>query len=89
MPLQELLLIDYLENTTTNLLYADYEFFASKGTNNNRFAILIRLAESDQTPTGIDDSLENGERNNGKFIKNGQLFIRKNNRLYNAIGAQL
>ena len=89
MPLQELLLIDYLENTTTNLLYADYEFFASKGTNNNRFAIVIRLAESDQTPTGIDDSLENGESNNGKFIKNGQLFIRKNNRLYNAIGAQL
>ena len=88
MQLNELLLIDYLENTTTNLLFADYECFAAKGTVNNRFALLVRPAQADNTTTDIDQ-MENGKCTNGKFIKDGQLIIRKDNQLYNALGVRL
>ena len=88
MPLDELLLIDYLENTTTNLLFADYECFAAEGTANGRFAILVRPAKANNTTTGIDQ-MENGKCTNGKYIKDGHLIIRKDNQRYNALGVRL
>ena len=87
MALDELVLIDYQENTSTNLLYSNYECNVPKGTINNRFALLVKRTNSNQeVPTGIDNIQTEDNR---KFIRDGQLYILKDNKLYNAIGVRL
>ena len=87
MDLDELNLIDYQENTTTNLLFSTYECYAPKGTVNNRFALSIKCSNTNQEiTTGVDDV---NTDNNRKFIRDGQLYILKDNKLYNALGVRL
>ena len=39
--------------------------------------------------TAIDQQMVNGKCSNGKFIKDGQLIIRRGEKQYNALGAEL
>ena len=93
--LDTMMLIDYEENTRTNLLYGNYEFSTKAGTVNNRFALLIRRAKlhdtEHQTTTDIDAPFPSGEGRGeaSKFIRNGQLFIRCDGRTYNALGTEV
>ena len=87
MALDELLLIDYQENTCTNLLYSNYECYAPKGTINNRFALSVKRTNANHEVT---TDMENAHTNdNRKFIRDGQLYILKDNKLYNALGVSL
>ena len=82
-----IMLIDYQENEQINLKYADYTFSASKGTNNTRFALLIRLSHVPQTPTGTEQTCDGeGPR---KVIINDHLFILRDDEMYNAVGTRV
>ena len=82
-----IMLIDYQENEQVNLKYADYTFSASKGTNNTRFALLIRLSHAPQTPTGTEQTCDGvGPR---KMIINDHLFILRDDEMYNAVGTRV
>ncbi|MBO4690023.1 MAG: hypothetical protein J5621_04035 [Paludibacteraceae bacterium] len=82
-----LVLIDRLTNTETDLLCSDYVFAVTEAdTLNDRFAILPRRAK--QATTGIVDV----QRDNvqcTKVLRNGELYILKNNKTYTAFGVEI
>ena len=81
-------LIDTQEGETTDLLFSNYEFYAQKGTIDNRFYLLIRRAKNNPTITTDIDNINEADRPR-KFIRDGQLFIRHDDRIYNASGTQI
>ena len=77
-------LIDYEENTKTNLLLSEYTTTLPKGTHESRFALSVK-------PDKVATSIENaGDEVIGdevkKYIINGKLFLQKDGILYNAQG---
>ena len=84
-------LLDYEENTRTNLLLRDYTVTLQKGSNENRFALHIQPSKS-----GVSTSIENVDEgvNGGeavmKYLIDGKLFIRTaDGVLYDAQGHRL
>lgn len=86
-------LIDRQTQDVTNLLQSVYTFNSTvTGPQNNRFALVIRLKEQPNVPTGIETvPIPAGwDKNEAvKFIHNGQLFILKGNEIYNAVGTRV
>ena len=82
------MLIDHANGSSVNLLYANYTFQADEvGTINNRFALLVRRAQSPQVPTDVDNIYDpNAPR---KVIRDGQLFIICDDKVYNAVGVEV
>ena len=83
-------LIDKAQGTTTDLLMNDYTFVTNTtGTVDDRFQIIVRRAK-DVTTDIITPSLSGESRGEAsKFIHNGQLFILRDGKLYNAAGIQV
>ena len=78
-------LIDYLENTTTNLLFNDYIVNLPAGTYENRFALHIQPSK---VVTNLDNMLD-AEHGTKKYIINGQLIIQTSEGIFNAQGTRL
>ena len=78
-------LIDYVENTTTNLLFNDYIVNLPAGTYENRFALHIQPSK---VVTNIDNMLDT-EHGTKKYIINGQLIIQTSEGIFNAQGTRL
>ena len=87
--LDTLMLIDKAAGISTNLLYANYTFeIEEAGAVNNRFEILVRRAKDQpQITTDVDNIYE--EDKPRKFIRNGQLFIINDGKMYNAVGTEV
>ena len=78
-------LIDYVENTTTNLLFNDYIVNLPAGTYENRFALHIQPSK---VVTNLDNILD-AEHGTKKYIINGQLIIQTSEGIFNAQGTRL
>ena len=88
--LNSLQLIDYKTNITTDLLFSNYEFQANEGTVNDRFALLVRRAKNHQDVTTDLDNISNGSADNTrKIIRDGQLFILRDGKIFNAVGIEV
>ena len=87
--LESLVLIDKVAGTQTELLYYDYDFtMDGAATINNRFELLVRRAH--KVPTDISfTSEEDQEVSARKFIREGKLFIIRDNKIYDATGARV
>ena len=87
--LESLVLIDKVAGTQTELLYSDYDFtIDGAATINNRFELLVRRAH--KVPTDISfTSEEDQEVSARKFIREGKLFIIRDNKIYDATGARV
>ena len=88
-----LLLIDKDKNISIDLLHADYTFsIENAGTVNNRFELFLRRAqkaeEEEEETTNLDNTY-NADNSTRKFIRNGQLFIIRDGKVYDAIGARV
>ena len=78
-------LIDYENNTRTNMLLDEYTVNLGKGTFETRFALHVK---PDKTATGVEnigDSASDG-KSVKKFIIDGILYMQKDGALYNAQG---
>lgn len=85
--LDTLQLIDLVEQTTTNLLLTDYTFTAGAGTLNNRFQLLVRRAHhAPAVATKVGDTTDGQNSGWTKLIRDGQLFIRRDDTMYDATG---
>ena len=75
-------LIDYENNTRTNMLLDDYTVNLGKGTFETRFALHVK---PDKTVTGLEEVNTN---TNGvkKYLINGILYMQKDGSLYDAQG---
>ena len=88
--LEALDLIDKAQGTTTDLLMNDYTFVTNAiGTVNDRFQIIVRRAKDVATDIITPSLSEEGRGETTKFIYNGQLFIRRDGKIYNASGVQV
>ena len=79
-------LVDNEQHTQTDLLLAPYVFSSEAGTFDNRFWISIGKRE---VPTWILPVGDNGDSQPYKFIRDGQLFIQRDGKIYNASGVQI
>jgi len=85
--LDTLQLIDADMQTSTNLLVEDYTFTTDAVTDNDRFYLLVRRApKAPEVATGAINAAEEQHAGWIKIIRNGQLFIRRGNRMYDATG---
>lgn len=86
--LDTLMLIDYMTGAQTNLLYGNYTVVVDEPTAvDNRFAVLIRLAKAPHITTDIDQTSETNQPR--KIIRDGQLFILRENDIFNAVGTKV
>lgn len=61
--------------------------FLEQGSHNSRFAILLgEKQEEENTPTGLDN-IQWNDAQCAKILRNGQLLIIKDGKIYNAQGA--
>ena len=83
-------LLDYEENTRTNLLLSDYTVTLQKGSNENRFALHIQPSKSGVSTSveNIDEGVNGGEGVQ-KYIIDGRLYLKKDGMLYDAQGRKL
>ena len=82
-----LMIIDKSTGKSQNLKYSNYTFTAEEGTNNDRFEILIRLAKTQQVATDMDNIYDADKPR--KVIMNGQLFILRDDEIFNAMGTKV
>ncbi len=83
-------LIDYENNTTTNLLLSDYTVTLSEGTYEQRFMLHIQPEKSGVSTN--TEQITGGELNTNsvqKFIIDGHLYLRKDGIIYDAQGRPL
>ena len=87
--LESLVLIDKVAGTQTELLHFEYDFtIDGAATINNRFELLVRRAH--KVPTDISfTSEEDQEVFARKFIREGKLFIIRDNKIYDATGTRV
>jgi hypothetical protein len=76
-------LIDYENNTRTNMLLDDYTVTLPAGTNHTRFAIHV---QPNKVTTSVGDINSNNSNGVKKFLINGQLFMKKDGMLNDAQG---
>lgn len=84
--IDSLLLIDKVAGVAHNLKYGNYTFTTGAGTVNDRFAIIIRLAKGTTTDINAVGFEESKTR---KIIKDGHLYIIRENEMYNATGVRV
>lgn len=77
------ILIDYVEDTETNLLFADYTTILSKGSHEGRFALHVRPSH---VATQVENTNINGNGQGSKYIINGALYLLRNGQMYDAQG---
>ena len=89
--IEHLWLIDYVQNSTTDLLESDYTFNATAETNKTRFVLKIELKSGKEDPTTSIDGLIETSPNEGpiKFIYQDKLYIRYNGIIYDAVGKKV
>ena len=89
--LEHLWLIDYVQNSTIDLLESDYTFNATAETNKTRFVLKIELKSGKEDPTTSIDGLIETSPNDGpiKFIYQDKLYIRYNGIIYDAVGKKV
>lgn len=87
--LDTLMLIDKVAGVSTNLLYENYMFELDKaGTIDNRFEILVRRAKNQPLiTTDLNNVFDAGKPR--KVIRDGQLFIINDGKMYNAVGTEV
>ena len=79
-------LMDKEQETTTLLDKNNYTVFLEQGSHNSRFAILLgEKQEEENTPTGLDN-IQWYDAQCAKILRNGQLLIIKDGKIYNAQG---
>ena len=71
-------------NNTTNDIYGFRAYFEIK-EGAARHAVRARIVQAEQTPTDLR-TIQDGQEQNAKAIENGQLIIRRNGEVYNALG---
>lgn len=76
-------LIDYENNTRTNMLLDDYTVNLTAGTNEARFALHVK---PDKTATGVENITTPSHSDVRKFIIDGILYMQKDGALYDAQG---
>jgi hypothetical protein len=85
-------LLDYEENTRTNLLLSDYTVTLQKGSNENRFALYIQPSKSGVT-TGVgnigDEAKGDKAKGIEKYLIDGKLIIRTAEGIFDAQGHRL
>ena len=86
--LDTLMLIDYQTGERTNLLHGNYTVVVEEPqTVDSRFAVLIRLAKAPQITTDLDENYDPDQPR--KIIRDGHLFILRDEEMYNAIGTKI
>ena len=86
--IESLELIDCQLHQTTDLMKATYSFSAEVGQIDNRFGLIIRLKEQTETPTDFEQTeAESGSIR--KIIRNGHLYILRDNEIYSATGVKV
>ena len=86
--LDTLQLVDYKEGKTADLLHGEYTFTAAGGTVNDRFAIIVRRAhKSEEIATDLDNIYDADKPR--KIIRDGILFILRDDKMYNAVGIEV
>jgi hypothetical protein len=86
---QHVYLIDYDNNSITDLINNEYKFYTSKGKNETRFAInVVMQVDKDNTTTGVD-MLLNGHNAPIKFIHQDKMYIQNGGTIYDATGKQV
>jgi hypothetical protein len=83
-------LIDYENNTTTNLLLSDYTTTLSAGECENRFMLHIQ-PEKSGIATYLEQITTSDVNTNSvqKYLIDGHLYLKKDGILYDAQGRQL
>ena len=82
------MLIDYQTGERTNLLHGNYTVVVEEPqTVDSRFAVLIRLAKAPQITTDLDENYDPDQPR--KIIRDGHLFILRDEEMYNAIGTKI
>ena len=76
-------LIDYEDNTRTNLLFSEYTVNLPAGTNDTRFALSVK---PDKTATSMENITTPSDGELRKFIIDGVLYMQKDGVLYDAQG---
>lgn len=89
--IEHLWLIDYVQNSTIDLLESDYTFNTTAETNKTRFVLKIELKSGKEDPTTSIDGLIETSPNEGpiKFIYQDKLYIRYNGIIYDAVGKKV
>lgn len=86
---QHVYLIDYDNNSITDLINNEYKFYTSKGKNETRFAInVVMQVDKDNTTTGVD-MLLNDHNAPIKFIHQDKMYIQNGGTIYDATGKQV
>ena len=86
---ESLELIDRQTRQTVNLLTDTYSFSGSANqVINDRFALLIRMKEPSDTPTGFEPT-ESESGDVRKIIRDGHIYILRGNDIYSATGTKV
>ena len=82
----EVTLIDTFNNERTNLALDDYEVDLAKGVIEDRFLMEININNAVTAIDGVEDggSLKDGKAH--KFLQDGIMYIKHNDRIYDANG---
>ena len=84
---EALWLIDNETQTQTDLLNDHYVLSLEAGTYNGR--LWLRIGKRAEVPTGFEYTIGGNENTPHKIIINGQLFIIRDNQIYNAAGVRV
>lgn len=84
---ENVLLVDMQEGTTTDLLDNDYTFETNRGDNTSRFKLIVNVNRSPKITTGFEHlGYSDTPR---KLIINGHVYILRGNRIYDITGKQV
>lgn len=88
--IKAVMLKDIYNNAEYDLLMSDVTLYLDKGTVDDRFALKIVLKSGQDTPTALDEIMEDGSSEGPKkYIYNNVMYIRHNNRIYDSTGRKI
>ena len=88
--IKAVMLKDIYNNAEYDLLMSDVTLYLDKGTVDDRFALKIVLKSEQDTPTALDEIMEDGSSEGPKkYIYNNVMYIRHNNRIYDSTGRKI
>ena len=88
--IKAVMLKDFYNNAEYDLLMSDVTLYLDKGTVDDRFALKIVLKSEQDTPTALDEIMEDGSSEGPKkYIYNNVMYIRHNNRIYDSTGRKI
>ena len=84
-------LIDYVEQTTTDLLHGNYTFFNKAGREDKRFALIVsRAKKNEEVTTGVNPlDAESSHTGVQKIVRDGILYIIRDGKIYDVVGNQV